>query len=85
MKYEKTTKQGYKIIAKGFAGIFGIIIIAERTIGDHKDYVMATGYSNQYGDWGQGHYTSRITSAIEYFGAYAEYIDWIEYKREEAE
>lgn len=84
MKYTKRTKQNYNIIAKGSAGFFGTIIIGVREIGTHKDYFVATGYSEEYGNWAQGHYTGSITATLELFMNYVEYVDFINYKNEEA-
>lgn len=82
MNYETKTKQGHKIIAKGFNGNYGKVILAERNYGDHKDYVVATGYTEMYGDWNQGHYLTNIRNAIETFIDYAWYIHEINYKEE---
>lgn len=82
MKYEKTTKQGYKIIARGYSISYGITIIAERKFENKKDYVVGTGYYEKDGTWGQGHYMTLIASATELFSAIVNTIDWIEYNKE---
>lgn len=84
LNYTKKTKQGYQIIAKGRAGFFGTIIVGVREIGEHKNYFVATGYSEENGNWAQGHYTGRIITTLELFMNYIEYLDYINYKNEEA-
>lgn len=82
MKYTKTTKQGYKIIARGFNERYGIIIIAERKFENRKDYVVGTFYNEKEGTWGQGHYMTLIATALELFSLTTITINWIEYHKE---
>lgn len=82
MNYETKTKQGHKIIARGYSGNYGLIILAERNYGEKKNYVVATGYSETYGDWNQGHYLTNFKNALQTFINYTWYIHKINYKEE---